>query len=103
MFVLVPEYNASSFCGSEVSYSFQLVFFFGHSEVSLSPLTTAATTGLLYQPQIMDDGDCGTAGAKRIGRVNLSARRKPALAPICPPQIPHDEIRDRTRAVAVGR
>jgi hypothetical protein len=29
------------------------------SEVRLSPLDTAATTGLLYQSQMIDDGDCG--------------------------------------------
>jgi hypothetical protein len=34
-----------------------------------SPLGTAATTGLLYQPQMVDDGDC---------------------EPLCPPHIPHD-------------
>jgi hypothetical protein len=28
------------------------------SGVRLSPLGTAATTGLLYQPQVIDDGDC---------------------------------------------
>jgi hypothetical protein len=28
-------------------------------EVRLSPLSTAATTGLLYQPQMIDDGKCG--------------------------------------------
>jgi hypothetical protein len=39
----------------------------------------------------------------KIGRVNLSTRRKPAPAPLCPPQIPLDETRDQTRAAAVGR
>jgi hypothetical protein len=32
------------------------------SGVRLSPLGTAATTGLLYQPQMIDDGDCGEIG-----------------------------------------
>jgi hypothetical protein len=72
------------------------------SGVRLSPLGTAATTGLLYQPQIIDDGDCGAIGGMKIGRGNLSSRRKPALAPLCPPQIPHDQSRARTRAAAVG-
>jgi hypothetical protein len=27
---------------------------------------------------------------------------KPATVPLCPPQIPHNLIRDRTRAAAVG-
>jgi hypothetical protein len=29
------------------------------SGVRLSPLGTAATTGLLYKPQMIGDGDCG--------------------------------------------
>jgi hypothetical protein len=37
-------------------------FFFILSGVRLSPLGTAATTGLLYQPQMIDDGDCGAIG-----------------------------------------
>jgi hypothetical protein len=27
---------------------------------------TAATTGLLYQPQMIDDGDCGALGSMKI-------------------------------------
>jgi hypothetical protein len=72
------------------------------SGVRLSPLGTAATTGLLYQPQMIDDGDCGEIGGIKIGRGNRSAQRKPAPAPLCPPQIPHDQTRARTRAAAVG-
>jgi hypothetical protein len=34
----------------------------------LSPLGTAATTVLLYQPQMIDDDDCGTTGVMKIGR-----------------------------------
>jgi hypothetical protein len=70
--------------------------------VGLSPLGTAATSGLLYQPQMIDEGDCGAIGGMKIGRGNLSTRRKPAPAPLCPPQIPHDQIWARTRAAAVG-
>jgi hypothetical protein len=58
--------------------------------VRLSPLGTAATTGLFYEPQMIDDGDCGAIGGMKIGRGNQSTRRKPAAAPFCPPQIPHD-------------
>jgi hypothetical protein len=36
------------------------------------------------------DGDCGEIGGMKIGRRNRSTRRKPASAPLCPPQIPHD-------------
>jgi hypothetical protein len=66
--------------------------------VGLSPLGTAATSGLLYQPQMIDEGDCGAIGGMKIGRGNQSTRRKPSPAPLCPPQIPHEQ----TRAAAVG-
>jgi hypothetical protein len=33
----------------------------------------------------------------KIGRGIRSTRRKPAPAPLCPPQIPLDQNRDRTR------
>jgi hypothetical protein len=49
-------------------------------------------------------GDCedGEFGGMKIGRGNRSTRRKPAPAPLCPPQIPLDQTRVRTRAAAVG-
>jgi hypothetical protein len=72
------------------------------SGVRLSPLGTAATTGLLNQPQMICGGDYGEIGGMKVGRGNRSTRRKPAPAPHCPPQIPHDQTRARTRAVAVG-
>jgi hypothetical protein len=50
-------------------------------------LGTAATTGLLYQPRMIGEGEIGRM---RIGRGNRSTRRKPAPALLCPPQIPHD-------------
>jgi hypothetical protein len=68
-----------------------IIIFIIFSRVRLSPLGTAATTGLLYQPQILDDGDCGAIGGMKIGRGNRSTWRKPAPAPLCPPQIPHDQ------------
>jgi hypothetical protein len=67
----------------------------------LSPRGTAATTGLLYQPQVIDGGDCEAVGGMKIGRGNRSTWRKPAPAPLCPPQIPHDQTQVRTRAAAV--
>jgi hypothetical protein len=70
--------------------------------VRLSPLGTAPTTGLLYQPQIIDDGVWGATGGMKIGRGNRSTRRKPAPVPLCPSQIPHDQTRAQTRAVAGG-
>jgi hypothetical protein len=72
------------------------------SGVRLSPLGTAATIGLLYEPQIIDDGDCGAIVGMKSGKVKRSTQRKPALLQLCPPQIPHDLIRVRTRASAVG-
>jgi hypothetical protein len=72
-------------------------FSFIASGVGLSPCT-AATSGLLYQPKMIGEGDCGT----KIGRGNRSTRRKPSTATLCPPQIPLDQTRDRTRAAAVG-
>jgi hypothetical protein len=49
-------------------------------------LGTAATTGLLYQPRMIGEGDCGDIGGMNIGRGNRSTWRKPAPAPLCPPQ-----------------
>jgi hypothetical protein len=49
-----------------------------------------------------DDGDCGATGEMKIVRGNRSTRRKRAPDPFCPPQIPHDLSRARTRATAVG-
>jgi hypothetical protein len=72
------------------------IFFIIISGVGLSPLGTAASSGLLYKPQMIDEGDCGAIGVMKIGRGNRSTRRKPATAPLCPPQIPHDQTRVRT-------
>jgi hypothetical protein len=68
------------------------------SGVGLSPLGTVATSGLLYKPQMIDEVDCGAIGGMKIGRGNRSTWRKPAPAPLCPPQIPHDQ----TQAATVG-
>jgi hypothetical protein len=67
-----------------------------------SPLGTAATSGLLHKTQMIDEGDCGAIGGTKIGRGNRITRRKPDPAPLCPPQIPDDQTRARTRAAAVG-
>jgi hypothetical protein len=72
------------------------------SGVGLSPLGTAANSDLLYKPQMIDEGDCGAIGEMKIGRGNRSTRTKSATAPLCPPQIPHDQTRAWTRATAVG-
>jgi hypothetical protein len=44
--------------------------------------------GLLYQPQMIDDYDCGAIRGMRIGKVNRSTLRKPASVELCPPEIP---------------
>jgi hypothetical protein len=57
---------------------------------------TAATSGLLYKPQMIDEDDCGAIGGMKIGRGNRSTQSKPAPVPLCPLQIPHDQTRART-------
>jgi hypothetical protein len=54
--------------------------------------------GLLYQPQMMDDGRGAVGGMS--GKGNRTARREPAPVPHCPPQIPHDLTCARTQVVA---
>jgi hypothetical protein len=92
------ERNRGSHDGKSASFFIIIIL----SGVRLSPLGTAATTGLLYQARMIDDGDCGAIGGMKIDRGHRSTRRKPAPAPLCPPQIPHDQNRARTRAAAVG-
>jgi hypothetical protein len=72
------------------------------SGVGLSLLGTAATTGLLYQPQMIDDGDCGAISGMKICRGNRNTRRKPAPVTLRPPQMPYDQTRARTQAAVVG-
>jgi hypothetical protein len=62
--------------------------------VQLGPLDTAATNGPIVSAP--GDYDCGEIGVMMIGRGNRSARRKPAPAPLCPPQTPH-AVRTGTR------
>jgi hypothetical protein len=78
--------------------NYVVYYYYYYYEVRLSPLGTAASIGLLYQPQAIDDGDCGPLRGMKIGRGNRSTRRNLAPVPLCPPQIP----RDPTRAAAVG-
>jgi hypothetical protein len=68
--------------------------------VQLGPLGTSATNwAIVPAPGDYDDGEFG---GMKIGRGNRRTRREPAPAPLCPPQIPLDQTRDRTRAVAMG-
>jgi hypothetical protein len=66
----------------------------------MGPLGTSATEWpIVPAPGGYDDGEFG---GMKIGRGNRSTRRKPAPAPLCPPLIPLDQTRARTRAAAVG-
>ena len=67
------------------------------SGVRLFPLGTAATTDQLYQPRMIDDGDCGAVGGTKIGRGNRSTRRRPAPLPLYLTQIPHEQTRATDR------
>jgi hypothetical protein len=94
--------RASKACRGENFTFFTLLFFIIHlSGVRLSPLGTAATTRLLYQPQMVNAGDCGAIGGTEIGRGNQSTLRKLSLAPLCPSQIPYCLTRTRTRTAAM--
>jgi hypothetical protein len=80
----------------------RLIFFLIYMGGSPSwvPSARRPLNGLLYLPRvIMMDGEIG---GMKIGRGNGSTRRKPAPAPLCPPQTPLDQTRARTRAAAVG-
>jgi hypothetical protein len=60
-------------------------------ESKLGPLGTSAT----YWPIVPALGDCEDGEFVGInGRGNRSTRRKPALTPLCPPQIPLDQTQD---------
>jgi hypothetical protein len=66
----------------------------------MGPLGTSATEWLIVPaPSDYDDGEFD---GMKIGRGNRSTRRKHTPAPLCPPQIPLDQTRARTRAAAVG-
>jgi hypothetical protein len=47
-----------------------LLFFFYYWWGGTKSLGTAATSGLLYKPQMIDEGDCGATGGMKIGRRN---------------------------------
>jgi hypothetical protein len=57
-------------------------------ESKLGPLGTSA----IYSPIVPAPGDCEDGEFDGMnGRGNRSTRRKPAPAPLCPPQIPLDQ------------
>jgi hypothetical protein len=68
-------------------------------ESKLGPLGTSATEWpIVPAPGDYDDGEIG---GMKIGKGNRSSRRKPAPAPLCPPKIPLDQTRARSRFAAV--
>jgi hypothetical protein len=72
----------------------------GGVESKLGPLGTSATEWpIVSAPGDYDDGEFG---GMKTGRGNRSTRRKPAPAPLCPPQIPLDQTQARILAAAVG-
>jgi hypothetical protein len=58
----MPSFQAYAYLSEQDLYFFVIIL----NGVRLSPLGTAATTGLLYLPQMID-GDCGVGGMT-IGR-----------------------------------
>jgi hypothetical protein len=58
-------------------------------------------TDLLCHPRMIVD-ECVAVGEMRISRGNRITRRKTALMPLCPPQIPHDLTWPRTWVATVG-
>jgi hypothetical protein len=51
---------------------------FALSEVRLIALGTVANIGLLYQPEMIDDGDYGVTGGMKIGREQYSEKPCPS-------------------------
>jgi hypothetical protein len=79
-----------------------LIFFFNLRIVRGGVQT--GSTAAIYCPIVAAPGDCEDEelfGGMKIDRGNRSTRRKPAPAPLWPPQIPLGETRDWTRAAAV--
>jgi hypothetical protein len=85
---------------------FHSLFFFFFSFLGWGEtvhLVRLPLTGLLYQPRMIDDDECGAVCGMIIGKGNRSTRRKPVPVPLCPPQIPHDLTWAGTRATAVWK
>jgi hypothetical protein len=80
---------------SLVNITFFFLFAYWGVQSKLGPLGTLATYWpIVPAPGYCEDGEFGGMN----GRGNRSTRRKPALTPLCPPQIPLDQ----TRTAAVG-
>jgi hypothetical protein len=69
--------------------------------VSWGGLRPSPLLGQLYQPRMMDGGECGAVGGM-VGRGNQSTREYSVSVSLCSTQIPHDLPRAQTRATAVA-
>jgi hypothetical protein len=85
-------------CLSGTTCIIYFLFIYG-ARVEPSPLLLQPFIGLLCQPWMIDDDDCGAIGTMNEWQGN---QRKPAPVPLCPPQIPYHLTRAGTRATAVG-
>jgi hypothetical protein len=54
----------------------------------IESIITEATTGLVYQPQMKDDDECGAIGGM-FGKGNRNTVTKPAPVKLCPPGLEH--------------
>jgi hypothetical protein len=83
-----------------IAYRF---FFLNSHSGGWSPNESTGTSATEW-PIVPAPGDYDDAefGGIKIDRGNRSTRRKPAPAPLCPPQIPLDQTWAQTRAAAVG-
>jgi hypothetical protein len=85
------ESSAASWFASDVSLDVYVFFLIRivRGGVQMGPLGTSATEWpIVPAPGNYDDGEFG---GMKIGRGNRSTRRKPAPAPLCPPQILLDQ------------
>jgi hypothetical protein len=84
-------------------FVFFLFFFFIRMVGAGVPTGSAQHIGHFW-PVVPAAGDCEDAefGGMKIGKGNRSTRRKPAPAPLCPPQIPPDQTQAQTWAATVG-
>jgi hypothetical protein len=86
-------------CTYSFPRSLRRLFFNSHGGGWSPSWVHAACRPILSAPGDYDNGEFGWI---KIGRGNRSIRRKPAPAPICPPQIPVDQTRVWTWAATVG-
>jgi hypothetical protein len=96
------KYTQISRNRSERDFVLFFMYLWGWS--GTEPTITGPFIGLMYQPwRTDDDDDCGAISGGMSDRVNRSTEDKPASAPLCPPQIPHDLTRARTRPALSDR